>query len=191
MECRPRSASMRRSRHAPRRVSRRSPWRASSARTAPGSSAAARPSPAPSPCERGASIVEPQIRRAANESLQSADWVLDISSRDDLSLEGSPEQIRKQLVASYKTDYANAWKGFMQGIAITPSRTSMMRSSGSTPSATRSARRLWRCFAASTNRPPGTAPASSMPGWSVAARLRRVVQALGPAPRAEPRGGGR
>lgn len=64
--------------------------------------------------------VEPQIRRAANESLQSADWVLDISSRDDLSLEGSPEQIRKQLVASYKTDYANAWKGFMQGIAITP-----------------------------------------------------------------------
>ena len=64
--------------------------------------------------------VEPEIRRAANESLQSADWVLNISTRDDLTLEGSPEQIRKQLVAAYKADYAEAWKAFAQGIAVNP-----------------------------------------------------------------------
>ena len=114
--------------------------------------------------------VEPQIRRAANESLQSADWVLDISSRDDLSLEGSPEQIRKQLVASYKTDYANAWKGFTQGNRHHPFENfdDAVERINTLGDPQRS--RLWRCFAASTNRPPGTAPASSMPGWSAAGK---------------------
>jgi type VI secretion system protein ImpL len=58
------------------------------------------------------------IKEAAYKELQTEDWVLKTSARDDLSLEGSPEQIQKGLVAMYKTDYIREWQRFMQGISV-------------------------------------------------------------------------
>jgi type VI secretion system protein ImpL len=58
------------------------------------------------------------IKDASNKELQSADWVLKTASRDDLTLEGSPEQIQKSLVDLYKADYAKEWLKFVQGVAI-------------------------------------------------------------------------
>ena len=63
-------------------------------------------------------FVEGAIREASSGALQSADWVLKTTARDDLSLEGSPEQIRKELVRMYKTEYIAEWKKFMQGISV-------------------------------------------------------------------------
>ncbi|SOF01559.1 type VI secretion system protein ImpL [Burkholderia sp. OK233] len=62
--------------------------------------------------------VQPAIRDAATKELQAKDWVLNTSAHDDLTLEGSPEQIQKALVAMYKTEYAMHWQKFMQGIAV-------------------------------------------------------------------------
>ncbi len=62
--------------------------------------------------------VKGAIRDAATKELQAKDWVLGTSSQDDLTLEGSPEQIQKALVGMYKTDYAQHWQRFMQGIAV-------------------------------------------------------------------------
>ncbi|CAD6509934.1 type VI secretion system membrane subunit TssM [Paraburkholderia sabiae] len=62
--------------------------------------------------------VQPAIRDAATKELQAKDWVLNTSARDDLTLEGSPEQIQKTLVGMYKTEYAQHWQKFMQGIAV-------------------------------------------------------------------------
>ncbi|PMS23103.1 type VI secretion system membrane subunit TssM [Trinickia dabaoshanensis] len=62
--------------------------------------------------------VKPAIRDAATKELQAKDWVLGTSSQDDLTLEGSPEQIQKALVGMYKTEYAQHWQRFMQGIAV-------------------------------------------------------------------------
>ncbi|MRV74337.1 type VI secretion system membrane subunit TssM [Duganella sp. FT92W] len=62
--------------------------------------------------------VKDAFREAANGAMQSADWVLKSSSKDDLTLEGSPEQIQKSLVELYKTDYAKEWQKFMQGVTI-------------------------------------------------------------------------
>ncbi|ALL69584.1 IcmF-related protein (plasmid) [Paraburkholderia caribensis MBA4] len=62
--------------------------------------------------------VQPAIRDAATKELQARDWVLNTSARDDLTLEGSPEQIQKALVGMYKTEYAQHWQKFMQGIAV-------------------------------------------------------------------------
>ncbi|MFZ3290008.1 MAG: type VI secretion system membrane subunit TssM [Telluria sp.] len=58
------------------------------------------------------------FREAANKELHSADWVLKTESRDDLTLERSPEQIQKSLVELYKTEYAKEWLKFVQGITI-------------------------------------------------------------------------
>lgn len=63
-------------------------------------------------------FVEGAFRDAANRELQSADWVLKSASTDDLTLEGSPEQIEKNLVAMYKADYAREWQKFVQGVAV-------------------------------------------------------------------------
>ena len=63
-------------------------------------------------------FVEGAFRDAANRELQSADWVLKSASNDDLTLEGSPEQIEKNLVAMYKADYAREWQKFVQGVAV-------------------------------------------------------------------------
>ncbi|HEU4620629.1 MAG TPA: type VI secretion system membrane subunit TssM [Burkholderiaceae bacterium] len=62
--------------------------------------------------------VEQAIKDAANKELQSSDWVLKTGARDDLTLEGSPEQIQKNLVAQYKADYAREWRKFLQGVTI-------------------------------------------------------------------------
>lgn len=63
-------------------------------------------------------FVESAIKDASTKELQSADWVLKTSARDDLSLEGSPEQIQRDLIRMYKADYTNEWRKFMQGITI-------------------------------------------------------------------------
>jgi type VI secretion system protein ImpL len=44
--------------------------------------------------------------------------VLQTSTKDDLTLEGSPEQIQKSLIAMYKRDYTEEWKSFVQGISV-------------------------------------------------------------------------
>jgi type VI secretion system protein ImpL len=62
--------------------------------------------------------VQDAFREAANRELQSADWVLKTTSKDDLTLEGSPEQIQKSLVDLYKNDYAKEWQKFVQGVTI-------------------------------------------------------------------------
>ncbi|MDN2678084.1 type VI secretion system membrane subunit TssM [Janthinobacterium sp. SUN033] len=62
--------------------------------------------------------IQQAFQEAANRELQSADWVLKTASKDDLTLEGSPEQIQKALVELYKTDYAREWQKFIQGVSI-------------------------------------------------------------------------
>lgn len=63
-------------------------------------------------------LVQPSIRSAATSALDSADWVLRTAIRDDLTLEGSPEQIQKTLVDMYKREYADEWHRFLQGIDV-------------------------------------------------------------------------
>ena len=58
------------------------------------------------------------IRDASSSEAQSADWVLKTVSKDDLTLEGSPEQIQKALIDMYKAEYAREWLKFVQGVAI-------------------------------------------------------------------------
>jgi len=67
-------------------------------------------------------FVETAFKEAADNELQSVDWVLKTSARDDLSLEGSPEQIRRALTDLYKTEYVREWQRFMQGISVTEFR---------------------------------------------------------------------
>ena len=55
---------------------------------------------------------------AATRELQSADWVLKTAARDDLTLEGSPEQIQKGLTDLYKADYTREWQKFVQGVTL-------------------------------------------------------------------------
>ena len=62
--------------------------------------------------------VEGAFKEAATKELQSADWVLKVAARDDLTLEGSPEQIRKALTDTYKAEYVKEWQRFVQGISI-------------------------------------------------------------------------
>ena len=59
------------------------------------------------------------IKDASNKELQSTDWVLKTVSQNDLTLEGSPEQIQKNLVDMYKNEYAKEWLKFVQGVTIT------------------------------------------------------------------------
>jgi type VI secretion system protein ImpL len=62
--------------------------------------------------------VEGAIKEAASKELQSTDWVLKTAVRDDLTLEGSPEQIQKALVQMYKTEYVAEWQKFLRGITV-------------------------------------------------------------------------
>ena len=62
--------------------------------------------------------VQPAIKEAATSEQKNNDWVLQTSTKDDLTLEGSPEQIQKSLIAMYKRDYAAEWKIFVQGISV-------------------------------------------------------------------------
>lgn len=63
-------------------------------------------------------FIQEAFRDAANRELQSSDWVLKTAAKDDLTLEGSPEQIQKALVDLYKADYAKEWQKFIQGVSI-------------------------------------------------------------------------
>ena len=63
--------------------------------------------------------VQGAIRDASNRELQSTDWVLKTVAKDDLTLEGSPEQIQKTLVDMYKAEYAKEWGKFVQGVTVT------------------------------------------------------------------------
>ncbi len=63
-------------------------------------------------------FVQGAIREASTRELQSSDWVLKSVARDDLTLEGSPEQVQKVLVEMYKADYAREWSKFVQGVTI-------------------------------------------------------------------------
>ncbi len=62
--------------------------------------------------------IEAAFKEAATKELQSADWVLKTAARDDLTLEGSPEQIRKALTDLYKAEYVKEWQRFVQGISV-------------------------------------------------------------------------
>lgn len=62
--------------------------------------------------------VETAFKEAANKELQSTDWVLNTAAKDDLTLEGSPEQIQKTLVTLYKNEYAKEWQKFVQGVSV-------------------------------------------------------------------------
>lgn len=62
--------------------------------------------------------IQDAFKDAANKQLQSTDWVLKTSSSDDLTLEGSPEQIQKSLTDQYKAEYAQAWQRFLQGVVV-------------------------------------------------------------------------
>jgi type VI secretion system protein ImpL len=63
-------------------------------------------------------FVTAAIREASNRELQTTDWVLKTAAKDDLTLEGSPEQIQKTLIDLYKADYAREWTKFVQGVTI-------------------------------------------------------------------------
>ncbi len=62
--------------------------------------------------------VEGAFREAATRELQSADWVLRTAARDDLTLEGSPEQIPRALTELYKAEYVAEWRRFVQGVSV-------------------------------------------------------------------------
>jgi type VI secretion system protein ImpL len=55
---------------------------------------------------------------ASNSEAKSSDWVLKTVSKDDLTLEGSPEQIQKALIDLYKAEYAREWLKFVQGVTV-------------------------------------------------------------------------
>jgi type VI secretion system protein ImpL len=62
--------------------------------------------------------VQQAIKDAANSQSQSNDWVLNTTAQDDLTLEGSPEQIQKALAALYKSEYTQEWQRFLQGVSV-------------------------------------------------------------------------
>ncbi|MES2150767.1 MAG: type VI secretion system membrane subunit TssM [Pseudomonadota bacterium] len=63
-------------------------------------------------------FVQGAFRDAANKELRSADWVLKTETRDDLTLEGSPEQIQKGLADLYQAEYTKEWLKFVQGVTV-------------------------------------------------------------------------
>jgi len=63
-------------------------------------------------------FVDDAFKEAATKETKADDWVLKTATQDDLTLEGSPEQIRKALVQLYKTEYVAEWQKFMQGVSV-------------------------------------------------------------------------
>lgn len=63
-------------------------------------------------------FVSQAIREASTSTLQSADWVLKTAASNDLTLEGSPEQIERDLTRMYKSEYIGEWKKFIQGVTV-------------------------------------------------------------------------
>lgn len=65
-------------------------------------------------------FVSQALHDAANGELQARDWVLQHTSREDLTLQGSPAQIHKTLLALYRQDYIEQWSRLLQGVSIPP-----------------------------------------------------------------------
>lgn len=68
------------------------------------------------------SFVSNEIDKAATTRVIADDWVLATSSQDDLTLTGSPEQIRQYLVNRYKQEYISEWKRFLSQVYIRDSK---------------------------------------------------------------------
>lgn len=64
------------------------------------------------------SFISEEIDNAATNRVVADDWVLATSSQDDLTLTGSPEQIRQYLVSRYKQEYISEWKRFLSQVYI-------------------------------------------------------------------------
>ncbi|WP_201604498.1 type VI secretion system membrane subunit TssM [Psychrobacter immobilis] len=63
-------------------------------------------------------FVSDEIDKAATTRVVADDWVLATSSQDDLTLTGSPEQIRQYLVNRYKQEYISEWKRFLSQVYV-------------------------------------------------------------------------
>ena len=63
-------------------------------------------------------FISDEIDRAATTKVVADDWVLATSGQDDLTLTGSPEQIRKYLVTRYKQEYISEWQRFLSQVYI-------------------------------------------------------------------------
>ena len=68
------------------------------------------------------SFVSNEIDKAATTRVVADDWVLATNSQDDLTLTGSPEQIRQYLVNRYKQEYISEWKRFLSQVYIRDSK---------------------------------------------------------------------
>ena len=68
------------------------------------------------------SFISNEIDKAATNKIVADDWVLATSSKDDLTLTGSPEQIRQYLVNRYKQEYIAEWKRFLSQVYIRDSK---------------------------------------------------------------------
>ena len=68
------------------------------------------------------SFVSAEIDKAATTKVVADDWVLATSSQDDLTLTGSPEQIRQYLVNRYKQEYISEWKRFLSQVYVRDSK---------------------------------------------------------------------
>ncbi|MBX3618816.1 MAG: type VI secretion system membrane subunit TssM [Rhizobacter sp.] len=63
-------------------------------------------------------FVDDAFKQASIKETRADDWVLKTATQDDLTLEGSPEQIRKALVQLYKAEYVQEWQKFLQGVSV-------------------------------------------------------------------------
>ncbi|WP_457858577.1 type VI secretion system membrane subunit TssM [Psychrobacter pulmonis] len=68
------------------------------------------------------SFISDEIDKAATNKMVADDWVLATSSQNDLTLTGSPEQIRQYLVSRYKQEYISEWKRFLSQVYIRDSK---------------------------------------------------------------------
>lgn len=68
------------------------------------------------------SFISDEIDKAATTRVVADDWVLATSSQDDLTLTGSPEQIRQYLVNRYKQEYISEWKRFLSQVYVRDSK---------------------------------------------------------------------
>ncbi len=75
--------------------------------------------PGPFTREAWEGYIEKAFKEAATTELQNRDWVLNVTDADDLTLVGSPDQIRKTLTEMYKSEYVREWQRFMQGLTVT------------------------------------------------------------------------
>lgn len=68
------------------------------------------------------SFISDEIDKAATTRVVADDWVLATSRQDDLTLTGSPEQIRQYLVNRYKQEYISEWKRFLSQVYVRDSK---------------------------------------------------------------------